>query len=241
MASRVRCCRREISQTCLTLPTCSSERWLIRNAYRSGAERRPVTGSQNQSGRTRSVRVTPSTSHSPLMSRSAAASTAALASAGTWPAASGGSTAVKRRSPAGGDTCAGRSSGRTCRRDQASRTAWSRARQATSAGDIRAARRAYQPIREAGAHTRSGRPLARLAAAARVALVVATSDSSEIGIGPPVRTASAKSSSSCRWPLSWPPRARVVTRLRPVHRLARWKLSSRALRPSAAASSVSLG
>ena len=78
--------------------------------------------------------------------------------------------------------------GCTCRRDQATWSAWSRARQATSAGDIRATLRAYQPSREAWrAHTRSGLPLARLSPTAIVALVVATSESSEIGIGAPVR------------------------------------------------------
>ena len=32
LASSVRCCSRAISQTCLTLPVCSSERWSTRNA-----------------------------------------------------------------------------------------------------------------------------------------------------------------------------------------------------------------
>ena len=43
---------------------------------------------------------------------------------------------------------AGISSRRTWRRDQAARSAWSRARQVISAGDILVALRAYQPIRD---------------------------------------------------------------------------------------------
>ncbi len=74
-----------------------------------------------------------------------------------------------------------------------------------------------------------------------VALVVATRDSSGIGIGPPVRMASANRDSSRCWPLSGPPRDRMVLRRRPAHRAAVWKLSRRALRPSAAVSSVSFG
>ena len=50
--------------------------------------------------------------------------------------------------------------------------------------------------------TCSGRPLAWLSATASVALVVATSDSSEMGIGAPARTASRKRIELARWPLS---------------------------------------
>ena len=74
-----------------------------------------------------------------------------------------------------------------------------------------------------------------------VALVVATSDSSGMGIGAPVRMASTKRASSRCCPLSVPPRARMVPRRRPFHTAADWKLSSRALRPPAALSSVSFG
>ena len=82
--------------------------------------------------------------------------------------------------------------GRTCRRVQAAWSAWSRARQATSAGDIRAIRRAYQPRRDAGEPLTPapGGCSSRLSPTAIVARVVATSDSTEIGIGPPVRQAS---------------------------------------------------
>ncbi len=108
---------------------------------------------------------------------------------------------------------------------------------------MRATRRAYQPSREAAglAHTRSGRPLARLSAVAMVARVVATRESSEMGIAAPARQASMNSSSSGRWPLSWPPRALVVLALLPDQTVARPKLSSRALLPPDPASSVSLG
>src|SRR4029077_4133052 len=91
------------------------------------------------------------------------------------------------------------------------------------------------------AHTRSGRPLNRLSPTAIVALVVATSDSKEIGIGAPVRQASTKCASSAPWPLSWPPRDRVVLRRRPAQTMTDWKLSNLALRPPAAASNVSFG
>src|SRR5262249_10248137 len=56
-------------------------------------------------------------------------------------------------------------------------------------------------------HPRSGCPLCRLSPAAIVALVVASSESTPIGIGPPVRTALTNCSTSARWPLSCPPRA----------------------------------
>ena len=81
----------------------------------------------------------------------------------------------------------------------------------------------------------------RLAPTATVALVVATSESSAIGIGPPVLTASTNRSISDRWPLSWPPRAFAVLRRRPAQTSALRKLSSRAFRPPPVASSVSLG
>ena len=71
-----------------------TERVLIR------ADRRPVTGSRNQSGSSRSVRITPRVSHSPRSSRSAAASTSFLASSGTRAAVPGGNTAVNASSRA---------------------------------------------------------------------------------------------------------------------------------------------
>ena len=74
-----------------------------------------------------------------------------------------------------------------------------------------------------------------------VALVVATRDSTGMGIAAPSRAASTKHVSSARWPLSWPPRARMVLWPRPAQTVAFLKLSSRALRPPAAASSVSFG
>ena len=52
--------------------------------------------------------------------------------------------------------------------------------------------------------------LARLASAAMVARVVATSEASDMGIGPPVRTASKKASSWALWPLSGARHARLV-------------------------------
>ena len=64
----------------------------------------------------------------------------------------GGVPAARRRrtsrSPAGGGASAPSCPGLTCRRDHSACSTWSRARQATSAGDIAAARRAYQPSRE---------------------------------------------------------------------------------------------
>ena len=111
--------------------------------------------------------------------------------------------------------------------------AWSRARQPTSAGDIRATRRAYQPSRDvvvwlipAPAGRWPGFPPTAI-----VARVVAIRNSSAMGIGAPVRTASMKDAISARWPLSWPPRALLVVRLRPVQTVAWVKLSSRALLP----------
>ena len=167
-----------------------------------------------------------------------------LASSGHPAAVPGGSTAANRRSPGWAGRRPRASCRRvTCRGDQASRSTWSRARQATSAGDIRAARRAYQPSRDVDgrAHTCSGLPLSRLSRTAMVALVVAASDSSGIGMAAPARQASTKLASSARWPLSWPPRARIVSWPRPDQTVALRKLSSRALRPPPVASSVSFG
>ena len=103
VASSVRCCRREISQTCLTLPTL-----LLRAVIDAeGVAVRERTGGRSPGRGTsrvapcRSV-TTPRTSHSPRSSRSALARTAALASSGTRAAVSGGRTAVKLRSPPGG-------------------------------------------------------------------------------------------------------------------------------------------
>ena len=48
----------------------------------------------------------------------------------------------------------------------------------------------------------TGCPVLRLRPTASVARVVASSDASEIGIGPPRRTAPTNASSSARWPLS---------------------------------------
>jgi hypothetical protein len=60
-----------------------------------------------------------------------------------------------------------------------------------------------------------------------------------MGIGAPVRQASTNWASSAPWPLSRPPRDFVELRRRPTQTAAFLKLSSRALRPPAAASSVS--
>ena len=60
-----------------------------------------------------------------------------------------------------------------------------------------------------------------------------------MGIGAPARTASTNCVSSACWPLSWPPRDRVVLACRPLQTVAFLKLSRRALRPPAAASRVS--
>src|SRR5580693_1442063 len=95
-----------------------------------------------------SVRVTPRTSHSPRNSRSALARTAALVSAQTPAAASGGRTALNLRSPVGGGPMLTICALLTWRRDQAAARTWSRARHATSAGVIRAIRRPYQPSRD---------------------------------------------------------------------------------------------
>ena len=132
-----------------------------------------------------SVRTTPRTSHSPSSSMSALASSAAFAASGDRGGGSRRQDGGERPSrPSARSTL--RSCCRvTCRRDQASWIDRSRARQASSAGDIRATRRAYQPSRrrDGRAHTCSGLPLSRLSRTAMVALVVATSDSSGIGIG----------------------------------------------------------
>ena len=74
-----------------------------------------------------------------------------------------------------------------------------------------------------------------------VALVVATSDSTGIGMAAPDTQASTNRVSSARCPLSCPPRARIVSWPRPVQTVALRKLSSRALRPPPVTSSVSLG
>ena len=74
-----------------------------------------------------------------------------------------------------------------------------------------------------------------------MARVVAIREPSGIGIAVPLRQAAMKRWSSVRWPLSWPLRALLVLRFRPAQTLAWVKLSSRALQPPAAASSVSLG
>ena len=49
-ASTVRWWWRDSSQTCLTFPVSASSRWWSRNAYCAGSDRRPVVGSRNQSG-----------------------------------------------------------------------------------------------------------------------------------------------------------------------------------------------
>src|SRR6185437_1780796 len=90
-------------------------------------------------------------------------------------------------------------------------------------------------------HIRSGRRLDRLSRTAIVALVTATRSLNGIGMAEPDLTASTNCASWLPWPLSWPPRARMVRCPRPVQVMAFLKLSSRALEPSAAASNVSFG
>ena len=131
----------------------------------------------------------------------------------------------------------------TCRGDQATRTSWSRARQAISAGDIRAARRAYQPSREVAAEfTRA--PACRSAGcpgprswprwwrpATRTGSAWARRPRRPRRNGPPRRAAPCpgrRGPGSCRGP-------------RPAQTVALRKLSSRALRPPPVASSVSFG
>ena len=75
----------------------------------------------------------------------------------------------------------------------------------------------------------------------RVAAVVATSDSSGTGIGPPVRTALTNAASSAFWPLSRALGSRELTHFLLPYTDARTKSSSRSARPSATRSSVSLG
>lgn len=71
--------------------------------------------------------------------------------------------------------------------------------------------------------------------------MVATSDSSGTGIGPPVRTALTNAASSAFWPLSRALGSRELThRLRPYTE-ARTKSSRRSTLPSATRSNVSLG
>ena len=145
---------------------------------------------------------TPSTSHSPRISRSALSRTAALASSGTRSAVPGGKTAANLRSPAGRRRVRAESA-RTHLPSRPSLAAPDRARatpprQATCGG-----LRAYQPaVSPDRAHTRSGFPLDRLSPTAMVALVTATRASTGIGIGAPARTASTNCPSSARWPLS---------------------------------------
>src|SRR5215831_3958478 len=93
-----------------------------------------------------SVLATPSTSHLPRRSLAAEARIAALAPAGTRAAALGGRVLGKPLWP-GGDSpgvTAAICSRLTCRRDHATWSAWSRARHATSAGDICRALFKYQ-------------------------------------------------------------------------------------------------
>ncbi len=71
--------------------------------------------------------------------------------------------------------------------------------------------------------------------------MVATSDSSGTGIGPPVRTARTNAASSASWPLSRAFGSRELTHRFPPYTEARTKSSSRSALPSATRSSVSLG
>ena len=96
----------------------------------------------NQSGRTRSERVTPRISHRPFKSPSASSTSARRAELGTVLRALRGSTTANvgaTRVSSGGTV----SPGRTCRRSQVSRTTSSRARHMTSCGDIFAIRRRH--------------------------------------------------------------------------------------------------
>lgn len=71
--------------------------------------------------------------------------------------------------------------------------------------------------------------------------MVATSDSSGTGIGPPVRTALMNAASSADWPLSRALGSRELTHRLRLYTEARTKSSSRSTLPSAIRSSVSLG
>src|SRR5215217_818172 len=81
---------------------------------------------------------------------------------------------------------------------------------------------------DAASATASRRRLARLRRTAKVAKVVAISDSNGIGIAPASATARTKASNSCFWPLLMPVRDRRTWRRPPRHSSVHWKLCSRA-------------
>ena len=165
-----------------------------------------MAGSWNQSGAFMSPRTTPSISHSPAMIRSASARMAALAASGT---AERGVRREYRGEPAFPRQGRRRQRGHLARPhlparpgpaerllpDTPGHLAW---RHPADPADIPGKLRG----RGLGHYTASGLPLARLSPTAIVALVVASSESTLIGIGPPVRTASTNCSISARWPLS---------------------------------------
>ncbi len=230
---------RDSSHTDLTLPVTASSRWSMWNASTASGARRPVTGSRNQSGSTTSGRPAPNTSQSPSSRRSAAPTRALRASGGTCARTSGASGLWKRRAGSSPSTAGKASPGRTCRRAQRDLS-----RAVTHPEEQLLRRHPQEPLHvppSGSAHGTTGRPDTRLSPTATVARVVATSDSSPIGMAAPSFTASRKASSSARCPLSCPVRERLVSRDAPAQTVARAKLSRRAFRPQPEMSNVSFG
>ena len=229
------------------LPVSDSSRWWTRNASCSSG--RPPAGHRvEEPVRVRAVRsrCTPSTAPRPGQHR---------VRGGDQPrrAASGGDQLAGRRRQRGWRTRASglaRPGGRPVASPRGapgggpSGVAGPRRRRVptTSAGDIRRSRRRYHPA-EAAVTRSPGRRVARLSSTASVARVVATSESSAIGIGPPVRTAVGEPRPSCaRWPLSGPAARAWPPCPGGDHDGHRWKLSSSArCGPRRSTSSVSLG
>ncbi len=135
-ASTVRYWCRDGSQICLMSPTASSSRYGTSKAWSSGA-RRPVFGSNCQSGSAMSSRTTPKNSARPDISRSASATRRFTASGSTAASAPSGSTAVNRTPVTGG-----RSGSADRRRRRLHRVDGPAA---TSRGPIRDSRRRYHP------------------------------------------------------------------------------------------------
>ena len=233
---------RDISQTCLMLPVSVSSRWWTRNASCCG--RRPPPGrADHRTSPGRRCRTAACPGHRPGPGQHRLGGRDQRGRGlGSHPGAGRRRQRRRRRSaPAGPRRQRRRRAGpHLPARPAPCGVPRPSARWATSVADIPRSRRRYQP--RAGRLTRSPACWSPdCLPTASVARVVATRDSSGIGMAAPVRTASTNALQLRRWPLSCPASTRRPFFPLDDHTVTRWKLSSRPIRPSPMTSRVSFG
>ena len=209
---------RDNSQICFTFPVTSSARWLTLKQYSSCGARLPVTGSKNQSGSSMSRRTDPRRCHLPPMISSAAAISSRRALQRHGHERVPGRQVVKGdvRCPVPGRRGASSREGSPRLRRELGRdlprgppsasylvreppfhfgrpTSWTGAGCATRGRPSSWVRHFRTLEVNPNRHTGVVVQPVPAVAAARVARVVVVSDSNEMGIGPPLRTASRNS------------------------------------------------